>query len=73
MVQRGTVLEHSRIVSSTEKNVGAVDAHPVVLKNSTEHAEPLFIAVLDQWTSFDTRKKSLGVIDLKLIIIYLQS
>ena len=51
-----TVFEHDRIVSSTQKNFGAQDAvecsnvflsagnNPAVLKNSTEHAETLFIA-----------------------------
>ena len=50
-----TVFEHDRIVSSTQKNFRARDAvecsnvflsagnNPGVLKNSTEHAEPLFI------------------------------
>ena len=57
-----TVSEHSRVVSSTWKNVRALDCfscykiflragnNPVVLKNSTEHAEPLFIALLDDRT-----------------------
>ena len=52
-----TVLEHSRIVSWTQKNVRALDCiscsklflHAgnscVLLLNSTEHAEPLFIAL----------------------------
>ena len=52
-----TVFEHSRVVSSTHKNVRALDCvscskiflragnNPVVLKNSTEHAEPLFITL----------------------------
>ena len=51
-----TVFEHDRVVSSTQKSFRARDAvecsdvflsagnNPVVLKNSTEHAEPLFIA-----------------------------
>ena len=50
------VIEHDRVVSSTEKNFRAQDAveysnvflsagnNPGVLRNSTEHAEPLFIA-----------------------------
>ena len=50
-----TVFEHDRIVSSTQKNFRVQDAvecsddflsagnNPGVLKNSTEHAEPLFI------------------------------
>ena len=52
-----TVFEHFRIVSSDQKNVRALDCfscckiflragnNPVVLKNSTEHAEQLFIAL----------------------------
>ena len=52
-VTAATVLEHSRVVSSTWKNVRAVDcvscskiflhagSNPVVLKNSTEHPETL--------------------------------
>ena len=51
-----TVFEHDRVVSSTQKNFraqGAVECsnvflnagnNPGVLKNSTEHAETLFIA-----------------------------
>ena len=51
-----TVFEHDRVVSSTQKNFRARDAvecsdvvlsagnSPGVLKNSTEHAETLFIA-----------------------------
>ena len=51
-----TVFEHDRVVSSMQKNFGARDAvecsnallsagnNPGVLKNSTEHAETLFIA-----------------------------
>ena len=51
-----TVFEHDRVVSSTQKNVRARDVvecsnvflsagnNPGVLKNSTEHAETLFIA-----------------------------
>ena len=50
------VFDHSKIVYSTEKSVTELDCvscskiflragnDPVVLKNSTEHAEPLFIA-----------------------------
>ena len=50
-----TVFEHDRVVSSTQKNFRAQNAvecshvflsagnNPGVLKNSTEHAEPLFI------------------------------
>ena len=50
-----TVFEHNRIVSSTQKNFRAWDAvkssniflsagnNSGVIKNSTEHAEPLFI------------------------------
>ena len=50
------VFEHDRVVSSTQKNFRARDAvecsnvflsagnNPGVLKNSTEHAETLFIA-----------------------------
>ena len=53
-----TVLEHSGVVSSTLKNVRALDCvscskvflragnNPAVLKNSTEHAETLFIALI---------------------------
>ena len=53
----GTVFEHNRVVSSMQKNFRAQDAvecsnvflsagnNPGVLKNSTEHAEPLFIAL----------------------------
>ena len=52
----GTVFGHDRVVSSTQKNFGARDTvecsnvflsagnNPGVLKNSTEHAETLFIA-----------------------------
>ena len=52
-----TVLEHLKIVSNTWKNVRVLDCvscyqiflragnNPAVLKNSTEHAEPLFIAL----------------------------
>ena len=51
-----TVFEHDRVVSSKQKNFRARDAvdcsnvflsagnNPGVLKNSTEHAETLFIA-----------------------------
>ena len=51
--------EHSRVASSTYKNVRALDCvscskiflragnNSVVLKNSTEHAETLFIALID--------------------------
>ena len=51
-----TVSEHDRVVSRTQKNFEARDAvecsnvflsagnKPGVLRNSTEHAEPLFIA-----------------------------
>ena len=51
-----TVFEYDRVVSSTQKNLRARDAvecsnaflsagnNPGVLKNSTEHAETLFIA-----------------------------
>ena len=51
-----TVFEHDRVVSSMQKNFRAQDAvscsnvflsagnNPGVLKNSTEHAETLFIA-----------------------------
>ena len=54
-----TVFEHDRAVSSTQKNVRARDAvkcsnvflsagnNSGMLKNSTEHAEPLFIALID--------------------------
>ena len=54
-----TIFEHSRVVSSTKKNVRAFDCvscskiflragnSPVMLKNSTEHAETLFIALSD--------------------------
>ena len=58
-----TVFEHSRAVSSTWKNIRALDCiscsknfflragnNPVVIKNSTEHAEPLFIALLSSVT-----------------------
>ena len=34
--------------------------NPVMHKNSTEHAQPLFIALLDTQKCFDTRKESLG-------------
>ena len=49
------VFEHDRVVSSTQKNIRALDGveclnvflsagnNPEVLENSTEHAEPLFI------------------------------
>ena len=52
-----TVFERDRVVSSTQKNFRARDAvecsnvflsagnNPGVLKNSTEHAETLFIAL----------------------------
>ena len=52
-----TIFKHSRVVSSTQKNVTALDFvscskiflragnNHVVLKNSTEHAETLFIAL----------------------------
>ena len=56
MVQMlSTVIEHDRVVSSTQNNFKAQDAvgcsnvflsvgyNLGVLKNSTEHAEPLFI------------------------------
>ena len=54
-----TVFEHSRGASSTWKNIRALDCvscskifpsaenNPGVLKNSTEHAEPLLIALVD--------------------------
>ena len=53
-----TVFEHDRVVSSTQKNFGARNAvecftiflsvgnNPGMLKNSTEHAETLFIAFI---------------------------
>ena len=53
-----TVSEHDRVVSRRQKNFRARDAvkcsnvflsagnNPGVLKNSTEHAEPLFIAFI---------------------------
>ena len=64
-----TVFEHDRVVSSTQKNFRARDAveysnvilsagnNPGVLKNSTEHAEPLFIAFkqFPQMTSIGLR------------------
>ena len=64
-----TVFEHDRVVSSTQKNFRARDAvecsnvflsagnNPGVLKNSTEHAEPLFIAFrqFPQMTSISFR------------------
>ena len=79
MVQRAsTILEHSRIVSNTHRNVRALDwvlwseiflcagknlscwKKPVVLKNSTEHAEPLFIALTQLWSiEFYTRRNVL--------------
>ena len=55
-----TVFEHDRVVSSTQKTFRARDAversnvflsagsNPGVLKNSTEHAETLFIALTDE-------------------------
>ena len=52
-----TISEHSKIVSSTQKNVDCVSCsktflragnNPVVLKNGAEHAEALFIALGDQ-------------------------
>ena len=55
MVQRAQYrFEHFRIVSSTQKNLciscskifSLAGNNPVKLKNSTEHAEPLFIALL---------------------------
>ena len=54
-----TVFEHSGIVSNTWKNIRALDCvscskiflragnSPVVLNNSTDHAKPLFIALID--------------------------
>ena len=51
--------EHSRVVSSTQKNVRALDCvscskiflhagnNPVVLRNNAEHAETLFIALIE--------------------------
>ena len=64
-----TVFEHDRVVSSTQKNFRARNAvecsnvflragnNPGVLKNSTEHAEPLFIAFrqFPQMTSISLR------------------
>ena len=64
-----TVFEHDTVVSSTQKNFRARDAvecsnvflsagnNPGVLKNSTENAEPLFIAFrqFSQTTSFSLR------------------
>ena len=64
-----TVFEHDRAVSSTQKNFGARDTvecsnvflnagnNPGVLKNSTEHTEPLFIAFrqFPQMTSISLR------------------
>ena len=59
-----TVFEHDRVVSSTQKNSGAQDAfecsnvflsarnNPGVLKNSTEHTEPLFITFRQYFASF---------------------
>ena len=65
----GTVFEHDRVVSSTQNNFRARDAvecsnvflsavnNPGVLKNGTEHAEPLFIAFTQfpQMTSISLR------------------
>ena len=64
-----TVFEHDRVVSSTQKNFRARDAvefsdvsvsagnNPGVLKHSTEHAEPFFIAFrqFQQMTSISLR------------------
>ena len=57
-----TVFEHDRTVSSTQKNFRARDTvtagnNPGVLKNSTEHAKPLFIAFrqFPQMTSVSLR------------------
>ena len=52
-----TIFEHSRIVFRTWKNVRALTAscalragnNSVLFKNSTEHAEPLFIALIVCW------------------------
>ena len=64
-----TVFEHDRVISSMQKNFRARDAvecsnvflsagnNPGVLKNSTEHAESLFIAFrqFPQMTSISLR------------------